>query len=43
LPATIELIFGHAWKGEPRRAPERLPDGRLPIHFDMNAKKRAAR
>ena len=43
LPATIELIFGHAWKGEPRHASQRLPDGRAPIRFDMSAKTRAAR
>lgn len=43
LPATIELIFGHAWKGEPRRAAGRLPDGRSPIQFDISAKRRVAR
>ena len=43
LPATVELIFGHAWKGEPRRASARLPDGRVPVRFDMNAGRRGAR
>lgn len=43
LPATIELVFGHAWKAETRRESGRLPDGRSPIRFDMNAGRRAAR
>jgi malonyl-CoA O-methyltransferase len=25
LPATYEVVYGHAWKGEPRRTPEGLP------------------
>ncbi len=28
LPATVELVFGHAWKAQPRR-----PDAVAPIHF----------
>ena len=29
IPATVEIVYGHAWKGEPRRT-----DGRAPIRFE---------
>jgi malonyl-CoA O-methyltransferase len=29
LPATFEVVYGHAWKGEPRTTPEGLPVVRL--------------
>jgi malonyl-CoA O-methyltransferase len=29
IPATVEIVYGHAWKGEPRRT-----DGRTPIRFE---------
>ncbi len=35
LPATFEVVYGHAWKGEPRQT----ADGRAIVHFDP--KKRA--
>lgn len=41
LPATIELVFGHAWKGMPRATPGRLPDGRAPIRFEPGRRNRA--
>ena len=25
IPATFEVIYGHAWKGEPKRTPEGHP------------------
>jgi malonyl-CoA O-methyltransferase len=25
IPATFEVIYGHAWKGEPKRTAEGLP------------------
>jgi malonyl-CoA O-methyltransferase len=25
IPATFEVVYGHAWKGEPRRTAEGLP------------------
>ena len=25
VPATYEIVYGHAWKGEPRRTAEGLP------------------
>ena len=25
IPATFEVVYGHAWKGEPKRTPEGLP------------------
>jgi malonyl-CoA O-methyltransferase len=25
LPATFEIVYGHAWKGEPRRTEDGLP------------------
>lgn len=25
IPATFEVVYGHAWKGEPKRSPEGLP------------------
>ena len=25
LPATFEVVYGHAWKGEPKRTPQGLP------------------
>jgi malonyl-CoA O-methyltransferase len=30
LPASFEIVFGHAWRGAPRQ----LPDGRAIIRFD---------
>ena len=30
LPATFEIVYGHAWKPEPRFA----PDGRAIVHFE---------
>ena len=30
LPATFEVIYGHAWKAEPKK----LSDGRAIVHFD---------
>jgi len=35
LPATIEVIYGHAWKGEPRTT----VDGRRIIEVELEAKK----
>jgi malonyl-CoA O-methyltransferase len=35
LPATIEVIYGHAWKGEPRTS----VDGRQIIKVELGAKK----
>lgn len=35
LPATIEVIYGHAWKGEPRTT----VDGRRIIEVELDAKK----
>jgi malonyl-CoA O-methyltransferase len=34
LPATFEVIYGHAWKG----APDKLPDGRAIIRFERPSK-----
>lgn len=33
LPATYEVVYGHAWRGEPKRKPNALPDGRQVIEF----------
>ena len=33
LPATYEVLYGHAWKGEPKKKPNILPDGRQVIEF----------
>lgn len=41
LPASIELVFGHAWKGAPRAAGERRADGRVPIRFESLGNKPA--
>ncbi|MCP5268267.1 MAG: methyltransferase domain-containing protein [Zoogloeaceae bacterium] len=30
LPATFEVVYGHAWKGEPKK----ISDGRAIVHFD---------
>lgn len=35
LPATFEVVYGHAWKAQPKKA----PDGRSVIRFDRPAKK----
>ena len=35
LPATIEVIYGHAWKGEPRTT----VDGRRIIEVELDSKK----
>lgn len=34
LPATFEVIYGHAWKAEPKKA----PDGRAIVRFDLPRK-----
>jgi malonyl-CoA O-methyltransferase len=34
LPATIEIIYGHAWQGKPRLA----PDGRSIVQMDLGRK-----
>jgi len=34
LPATIEIVYGHAWKGEPRVA----SDGRKIVRMEMRTK-----
>lgn len=34
LPATFEVIYGHAWKAEPKRT----PDGRAIVRFDLPRK-----
>jgi malonyl-CoA O-methyltransferase len=34
LPATFEVIYGHAWKV----APKKTPDGRAIIRFDRPGK-----
>lgn len=33
LPATYEVLYGHAWKGEAKKKPTVLPDGRQVIEF----------
>ncbi|MGL6069983.1 malonyl-ACP O-methyltransferase BioC [Craterilacuibacter sp.] len=33
LPATYEVLYGHAWRGEPKAKPGQLPDGRQIIEF----------
>jgi len=33
LPASFEIVYGHAWKPQPP-VPRRLPDGRAIIHFE---------
>lgn len=35
LPATFEVVYGHAWKPEPKQA----PDGRAIVRFDLPRKK----
>ncbi len=35
LPATIEIVYGHAWKGKPRVS----ADGKQVIKFDFKSKK----
>jgi malonyl-CoA O-methyltransferase len=35
LPATFEVIYGHAWKGEPQRT----PDGRAIVRFERGARR----
>jgi malonyl-CoA O-methyltransferase len=34
LPATFEVVYGHAWKGEPKKA----ADGRAIVRFDRRPK-----
>jgi malonyl-CoA O-methyltransferase len=34
LPATFEIIYGHAWKA----APKQTPDGRAIVRFDLPRK-----
>jgi malonyl-CoA O-methyltransferase len=34
LPATFEVIYGHAWKA----APKKMPDGRAIVRFDLPRK-----
>lgn len=38
LPATVEVIYGHAWKP----APQRAPDGRAILKFDRPGKRRGS-
>ncbi|KZE24967.1 malonyl-CoA O-methyltransferase [Crenobacter luteus] len=33
LPATYEVVYGHAWKGSPKPKGNALPDGRQVIEF----------
>lgn len=33
LPATYEVVYGHAWKGAPKKKANLLPDGRQVIEF----------
>lgn len=33
LPASYEVVYGHAWRGEDRAQPKLLPDGRQVIEF----------
>lgn len=33
IPVTVELVFGHAWRGEPRQA-SRTADGRSVVRFE---------
>ncbi len=37
LPATVEIVYGHAWKTEPRNA----PDGSAIIRFQPSARRRS--
>jgi len=39
IPATIEIVYGHAWKGEPRIAVDKIADGRQIVKFDFNSRK----
>ena len=39
LPATIEVIYGHAWRGEPRIA----KDGRAIIQLQLHEKRNSTR
>jgi len=34
IPATFEVIYGHAWKGEPKKA----ADGRAIVRFERRPK-----
>jgi malonyl-CoA O-methyltransferase len=34
IPATVEIVYGHAWKAEPRRT-----DGRAPIRFESRVRR----
>ncbi|WP_174873473.1 malonyl-ACP O-methyltransferase BioC [Vogesella oryzae] len=40
LPATYEVLYGHAWKGEPKKKANILPDGRQVIEFTRTPPKR---
>ena len=40
LPATYEVLYGHAWKGMPKKKANTLPDGRQVIEFTRNPPKR---
>jgi malonyl-CoA O-methyltransferase len=33
LPATFEIVYGHAWKLESDKSPRVLADGRAVINF----------
>jgi malonyl-CoA O-methyltransferase len=35
LPATFEVVYGHAWKAEPKQA----ADGRAIVRFDLARRK----
>ena len=40
IPATVEIVYGHAWKAE-ARAPRRSDDGIATIQFDPHVGRRA--
>ena len=40
LPATYEVVYGHAWRGQPKKA-DRLPDGSQVIQFERSTPPRA--
>ncbi|HCV14612.1 MAG TPA: malonyl-[acyl-carrier protein] O-methyltransferase BioC, partial [Candidatus Accumulibacter sp.] len=36
LPATLEVVYGHAWKGQPRKT----ADGRTIVRFEPGQRRR---
>jgi malonyl-CoA O-methyltransferase len=38
IPATFEVVYGHAWKAEPRATPE----GHAIVRFERPGRRRAA-